>query len=262
MKDGRGAVRLSADGAIGVLRFDRAEKRNALTVAMLEAFLLLLRKAAESPSLRVLIVTGGAGSSFSAGADIDEFQALTQDPVALRHFCAAFAAAQQAMEDFPKPAIAMISGACVGGGCGLALGCDLRFADATAKFGITPAKLGLDYGVADTRRLVDAVGFSRAAELLFSARLIGAEAALASGLIDRVSEPALLESETQAFAREVAANSPASLHAIKSHLSAIRKGRSGDDEASRHAFLAAFEGADFTEGLAAFQQKRPPVFSQ
>jgi enoyl-CoA hydratase/carnithine racemase len=260
MNDGGVKVKLSAKGAIGVLSFERAEKRNAMTIAMLETFPLLLRQAAESAALRVLIVTGGAGSSFSAGADIEEFQALTRDPAALRHFCAAFAAAQQAMEDFPKPAIAMISGSCIGGGCGLALGCDLRFADGSAKFGITPAKLGLDYGVADTRRLVDAVGFGRAADLLFSARLIGAETALAIGLIDRLAEPALLESETLSFAHAIAANSPTSLRAIKRHLQAIRQGVSRDDEDSRQAFIAAFEGADFAEGLAAFQQKRPPVF--
>jgi enoyl-CoA hydratase/carnithine racemase len=155
----------------------------------------------------------------------------------------------------------MISGACIGGGCGLALGCDLRFVDETAKFGITPAKLGLDYGVADTRRLVDAVGFARAADLLFSARLIKAEEALAIGLADRLLEPDLLESETRSFARTIAANAPSSLRAIKSHLQAIRKGRTIDDEDSRRAFFAAFEGSDLAEGLTAFQQKRPPTFS-
>jgi enoyl-CoA hydratase/carnithine racemase len=256
----RTPISLSLDGAIGLLTFDRPKKRNALTVEMLESLPRLLQDAAHSPGLRVLIVTGGAGAPFSSGADIDEFEGLIRDPEALRRFCTVFAAAQQAMEDFPKPAIAMISGACVGGGCGLALGCDFRFADETAKFGITPAKLGLDYGVADTRRLVDAVGFAHAADLLFSARLINAEAALAIGLADRLFEPALLESETLSFARAVAANAPSSLRAIKSHLQAIRKGRTTDDENSRSTFLAAFAGPDFAEGLAAFQQKRPPAF--
>jgi enoyl-CoA hydratase/carnithine racemase len=261
MTNGPTLVSLSVDGAIGRLTFNRPEKRNALTVEMLEALPLLLQDATQSAALRVLIVSGGDGSTFSAGADIDEFQTLTQDPEALRRFCIAFAAAQEAMADFAKPVIAMISGACVGGGCGLALGCDLRFADTTAKFGITPAKLGLDYGVADTRRLVDAVGFAGAADLLFSARLINAEAALAVRLVDRLLEPAQLERETLSFAAAVAANAPSSLRAIKRHLQAIRSGRTADDEDSRRAFLAAFQGPDLAEGLAAFQQKRPPTFA-
>lgn len=252
---------LSQIGRIGLLRIDRPEKRNALTVAMLEAWPLLLREAEERAELRVLIVTGGVNLPFSAGADIDEFKALTRDTEARQRFCEAFAAAQTAMAEFTKPAIAMISGACVGGGCGLALGCDLRLADSTASFGITPAKLGLDYGIADTKRLIDAVGVAQAAELLFSARLIGAERALAIGLISRIAEPSQLEADSLALAETIAANAPSSLRAIKQHLREIRAGRICDDAASRQAFFAAFDSADFAEGLAAFSAKRPAEFA-
>jgi enoyl-CoA hydratase/carnithine racemase len=165
------------------------------------------------------------------------------------------------MADFPKPAIAMISGACIGGGCGLALGCDLRIADQTAKFGITPAKLGLDYSIADTKRLVDAVGFAHAADLLFSGRLVGAAEALAMGLVNRLFDPMSLASETMAIAQAIAANAPTSLRSIKSHLKAIRAGQTADDPASRATFLQVFEGRDFAEGLAAFAEKRPAGFT-
>jgi enoyl-CoA hydratase/carnithine racemase len=154
----------------------------------------------------------------------------------------------------------MISGACVGGGCGLALGCDIRIADRTAKLGITPAKLGLAYSVADTKRLVDAVGFAHATDLLFSGRLVGAEEAQRLGLVSRVVEPAALESETLEVARAAAANAASSLRSIKAALRAIRAGRSADDDATRQVFADAFQGADFAEGLAAYFERRKPRF--
>ncbi len=254
------AVTLSADGPIGRITIDRPAKRNALTTAMLAAWPDLLAAAASDKAISVLIVTGGAGTPFSAGADIEEFAALTQDPAALDRFCTVFAAAQTAMADFPKPSIAMISGACVGGGCGLALGCDLRLADRTARFGITPARLGLDYGVADTKRLVDAVGFAHAADLLFTGRIIDAHEAAAIGLINRVVEPAALEAETLSLARQIAGNAPGSLVSIKAHLRAIRASVTNDDARSRAAFREAFTGPEFAEGLAAFLAKRPARF--
>jgi enoyl-CoA hydratase/carnithine racemase len=252
---------LSQQGRVGMLRLHRPEKRNALTIGMLETWPTLLREAEQHSELRVLIVTGGSHLPFSAGADIDEFMALTRDSAARQRFCDAFAAAQTAMAEFPKPSIAMISGVCVGGGCGLALGCDLRLADSTASFGITPAKLGLDYGIADTKRLVDAVGAAHAAELLFSARLIGADQALAIGLISRIAEPSHLEADCLALAGTIAANAPSSLRAIKQHLQAIRAGQIADDEVSRREFFAAFDSPDFAEGLAAFSAKRPADFA-
>jgi len=254
------ALSLTRDGPIAILTIDRPGKRNALNREILEAWPDRLREAAEDPTVRVLIVTGGVGASFSSGADIEEFQALVGDREAVVAFSERFAAAQDSMAAFPKPAIAMISGGCVGGGCGLALGCDLRLADNAARFGITPATLGLDYSIADTKRLVDAVGFAHAADILFSGRLLTAGEALAMGLVNRVLEPAQLEHETLAVARRIAARAPSSLRAIKSHLQEIKAGRSQDDAASRQAFYDAFAGPDFAEGLAAFREKRPARF--
>jgi enoyl-CoA hydratase/carnithine racemase len=251
---------LIREGPVGILSIDRPTKRNALNSALLDTWPDLLRAAADDDAVRVLVVTGGAGAPFCAGADIEEFQSFAQDHDALTLFCERFALAQEAMASFPKPAIAMISGPCIGGGCGLALGCDLRLADTGAKFGITPAKLGLDYAIADTNRLVEAVGFSHAAELLFSARLIPAAEALAIGLVNRVIEPAALRVETMALANMIAANAPSTLRSVKAHFQAIRRGEIGDDAQSRQAFIKAFAGPDFAEGLAAFREKRPPCF--
>lgn len=254
-------LRLSRAGAVGTLRIDRLDRRNSLNRAMLRQLPELLQVAATDPEMHVLILTGGAGSDFSAGADIDEFEAICASPDAVIAFEQVFAAAQSAVEEFPKPIVAMISGACVGGGCGLVLGCDVRFADTGARFGITPAKLGLAYGLADTRRLVEAVSPGNAADLLFSARLIDAAEALRIGLATAVVEPDRLLAHATAWAEAVAANAPSSLHSIKQTLRRVRGGARADDAASRASFVAAFDHHDFREGRRAFAERRRARFT-
>jgi enoyl-CoA hydratase/carnithine racemase len=165
------------------------------------------------------------------------------------------------MASFPKPSLAMISGACIGGGCALALGCDLRFADASARFGVTPARLGLAYTLADTKRLTDAVGYEAALDLLYSARLIDADEALRIGLVGRVTAPAELEAAVKAWAARAAANAATSLAAIKAVVTRVRQGASADDAVTRALFTDAFASADFAEGRRAFVEKRRPDFA-
>ena len=257
----KGSLRLSCADAVGTLLIDRSRKRNSLNTATLRQFPELLAKADADNDLRVLILTGGAGRDFSAGADIDEFEAFAACPSAVVDFQTVFAAAQSAVEAFSKPIVAMVSGSCIGGGCGLTLGCDVRFADTTARFGITPAKLGLAYGLADTRRLVEAVGLSNAAELLFSARLIDAAEALQIGLVKTVLGTDCLLGRTTAWAAGVAANAPSSLCVIKQTLRRVRDGAREDDEESRVMFAHAFSGSDFVKGRQAFAERRRPDFT-
>lgn len=259
-EEGSASFRLSHADGVGTLLIDRPEKRNALSRAMLAALPKLLAQAAADPAIRVLIVTGGAGRAFSTGADIGEFEEVYATREATEHFAALFAGAQAAMAGFPKPSVAMVSGPCVGGGCGLALGCDMRFADSDARFGITPAKLGLDYGLSDTRRVVDAIGYAAASDLLFSGRLIDAVEAGRIGLVSRVVAPDALDATTRDWAEAAARMSPASHRSIKATLSRIRGGATVDDAQSREAFMAAFASADFAEGRRAFVERRAPDF--
>ncbi len=253
-------VYLRRDGARAELVLNRPDKRNALNLAMWAAIPGLLREIENDPAIRLLVVRG-AGDNFAAGADIAEFETVYATAEAALTNQVTMAATMTALEDFPKPTLALIRGACVGGACGVALCCDLRFAAADARLGITPAKLGLVYGVADTRRLVQAIGVSAAKDMLFTGRLHDAHAALRIGLVDRVTAPAALDEEVQAFAQDLAAASSFTARATKQTFRMLRAGAANDTDDSRALFASAFDGADFREGLAAFVQKRRPDFS-
>jgi len=252
-------VTLARDGHVARLTLNRPAKKNALNAAMWAAIPPLVAEVAADDAVRVLILTG-AGEAFAAGADIAEFETVYATAESAARYTATVKAANEALAAFPKPALAMIGGACVGGGAALALCCDLRFASADARFGITPAKLGLSYPFLDTRRLVEAVGPGRAKDILFSGRILDAEEALRFGLIDRVAAPDALEAAVMAYAATLVANSPVSQASIK-RMVALAQGPLGPDAPEPHAlYLEAFAADDFREGYAAFVAKRPPRF--
>lgn len=254
------AVFLARDPPLGFLTLNRPDKLNALNEAMWAAIPPLVAEVARDPALRVLIVHGGRAEAFAAGADIAELGQIAPSPERRRRFADAVYAAQGALAALAKPTIAMVRGPCVGGGCGLALACDLRVAARDARFGITPAKLGLSYRLEETKRLVDLVGPARAKDILFSARLLDADEAFAIGLANRVWPTCDLDSETRRLALTLAANSRYSLAAIKEVIGLIGDGAARDSDRSTALFLDAFAGEDFAEGQAAFMAKRPPQF--
>ncbi len=252
-------LRLERAGAVATLWLDRPSRRNALTLAMWRAIPDLLAPLAEAPGLRALVVRG-AGGAFAAGADIAEFQTVYASRRAALDNQAVMARAMTALEDFPAPTLAAIEGPCVGGGCGLALACDLRLADPDARFGITPARLGLVYGIDDTRRLVQAVGVPAARRILFLGELMDAAEAHRVGLVDQLAAPGGLDVLLADRLAVLMAASGTSQRATKAILRRLREGAVHDDDASRTLFADAFEGADFQEGRAAFMEKRPPSF--
>jgi enoyl-CoA hydratase/carnithine racemase len=251
-------LRLERDGAVARLVIDRPAKRNAMTLAMWEALPALLAEASADSAVRVLLLAAAGEGAFSAGADIGEFAAGARDPAWRARNQAAIGAAQRALTRCPLPTIALVAGDCIGGGCGLAIACDLRVASPAARFGITPAKLGLVYPLHDTKLLVDLVGPAMAKRLLFTARLIDAEEALRIGLVETLSDDAA--GAAQSLAEEIAAASPYSVRQIKRIVRQILNGQADDDAETRGWFDAAFEGADFAEGADAFLNRRSPVF--
>ncbi|WBQ14123.1 enoyl-CoA hydratase-related protein [Hyphomonadaceae bacterium BL14] len=256
----RDPVYLQREGCTAHLVLNRPEKRNALNGAMWAAIPGLLSEAATDDGVRVLVVRG-AGGAFAAGADISEFEQVYATPDSAAAYSRSIAEALDALAACPKPTLAMIDGACVGGGCGLALACDLRFAAQGSKFGITPGKLGLAYTLNDTRRLIDAVGVSAAKDILFTGRILEADEALAMGLIDRLVTKEALGGAVDGFVSSVAKTSAQSARVTKQIIARIQAGQASDDAATRQLFLEAFQSADFQEGYSAFLQKRAPKFT-
>ncbi len=247
-------LRLDTDGPVGQLVIDRAAKRNAMDQAMWEALPGLLAQASEDEHVRVLVLRSAAPGVFCAGADIVELSSNAGNGDWLLANQQAINRAQHELTRFPKPTIALVDGDCVGGGCGLALACDLRVASGRSRFGITPAKLGLIYPLHDTKLLVDLVGPSAAKRILFTGSLLDAPEALRIGLIDMIGE------EADALIAEVIAQSSHSQREAKAMVRRILDGQTADDDATRALFVSAFSGPDFAEGVDAFINKRKPNF--
>ncbi len=249
-------IRLEKDGAIAELILNRPDKKNALNRTMWEGIPELMAEADKDRAIKVVVVHGGTAGAFAAGADISEFGANGggagyRDTVF---------AAMHSIGDFPKPVIAMISGPCIGGGCGIALACDFRFADETAKFGITPAKLGIAYGLYDTKRVIEAVGAANAKDILFTGRIFGAEEAQGMNLVDRLVPSGDLKQTTWDYAHLICANSQYSVRASKKTIQMILDGATDDTPETSAQFADAFLGEDFREGTKAFLEKRKPQF--
>src|ERR1700722_4569581 len=239
--------------------FSRPECRNAITRAMWRA-LPAIRAAIEARDDLLVALVEGEGAHFSAGVDIVELGEIYRDAAATRDFGDAMQDGLKALMDLDRPTIAVMRGVAIGAGLGLALACDLRFCDADAHLAITPARLGLVYGHAETRRLIELVGPSRAKDLLFTARRIETEEALAIGLIDRRIETALQET-VLGYARGLADMSQMSIRGGKRAIDAIAAGMSREAPAYRALTEAAALGPDFVEGWAAFTAKRAAKFA-
>jgi enoyl-CoA hydratase/carnithine racemase len=252
-------ITTTAEAGIGRLILDRPEKRNALSRAMWQAIPTAVAQLDADPTIRVIILQG-AGDHFAAGADIAEFDDVYATRTNASAYAADLANAMTALTDCKTPTIAAIRGVCVGGGVALSLCADLRFAEAGSRLAITPAKLGIAYSFEDTRRLVAQIGPSAAKDLLFSARMLTAEEALHIRLIDCLFPPGTLEENTLAYARTIAANSPATISVARDFIILATTGQTGETDHTNEAYLRILEGPDFTEGKSAFAQKRRPQF--
>ncbi|MFG2908357.1 enoyl-CoA hydratase/isomerase family protein [Kitasatospora sp. NPDC048286] len=244
------------EDGVAVLEFARPHRRNAVTLAIWQALPKVLEQLADDEGVRVLLLTG-AGNTFSAGADIAELSEVYGDPDRAEAYHATNVAAEEALAAFPHPTLAVVHGACVGGGCQLAVACDLRFVAEDARLGITPAKLGVVYSAVPTVRLSRLIGPARAKYLLFSGELVTGRDAPPLGLAERVLPDAELDAAALDFARLLTRRSTHTIGAAKAVLDAPPERA---DEVLAPWLLRSREGSDVREGLAAFLEGRPARF--
>jgi enoyl-CoA hydratase/carnithine racemase len=215
---------------------------------------VLLASAAIDRAIRVVVVQSATPGMFCAGADISELMAHKDNAAWRAGNHAAINRTQHELARFAKPTIAFMDGDCVGGGCGIALACDIRVATPQSRLGITPAKLGLVYPLHDTKLLVDLVGPGQAKKMLFTGELLSAEDALRINLIELIGD------EADTLAHQIAGNSAHSTHEMKAIIRRVLDGQSDDDLDTKRIFAEAFTKSDFAEGTSAFAEKRKPEF--
>ncbi len=238
---------------------NRPERRNAVTLAMWRRLREIFAELDRAESTRV-IVLAGSGDHFCGGADILEFEDVRTGAAAVQAYEREVDACTEAIAGVSKPTIAAIAGYCIGGGCGLAMACDFRVAHRSARFGIPAARLGVVYGVPDTRDLLALVGLARAQRILFGGGQLDAAEAARIGLVDTVVDGPVTEAVREEAAG-FAESAPLSIAGAKLILRALARGevgeRTGDIAAALHR---AAESEDYAEGVRAFREKRRPVF--
>lgn len=239
---------------IGHVTFNRPQARNALTFAMYER---LAEIAADPGDVRALIVTGAGEKAFAAGTDINQFRAFSTPEDALAYE-ARIDRVVGTIERCRVPTLAMIAGACTGGGAAIAAACDMRIAAANARFGFPIARtLGNCLSMSNIARLSALVGPARVIEMIFTARLFSAAEALAAGLVTEVlpDQPAL-EARAQDLATLLAGHAPLTMRATKEALRRLRDSLPPDEDLIR----LCYSSQDFREGMDAFLTKRSPVW--
>ncbi|MBU6499695.1 MAG: enoyl-CoA hydratase/isomerase family protein, partial [Rhodospirillales bacterium] len=250
------------DGAIGWMIFNSPERRNAVSLEMWQAMPLILDAFEADSAVRVIILRGAGGRAFVSGADISQFEEQRAAPEAIARYDAIAAEAGRRLAATDKPTIAMIEGYCIGGGVGIAVGCDLRLAAEGAKFGVPATRLGLGYGPAGVKKLLDLVGPAHVKEIFYTARHFSAAEAQAMGLVNRVRPEADLEAYVRDYARMIAEGAPLTGRAVKRTVEELLRASPEADFAFCEALVAeCFASADYIEGRRAFMEKRRPAFT-
>lgn len=254
-------VRLERHGQAVHLVIDRIDKANAFTQGMWDAVPELVAEAEATPGARVLVVRSATPAVFCAGADLAEYRANAADPSWGLANHVRVSAATAALHGCRLASLAVVAGACAGGGVGLVVSCDLRLATEDAVFAVPPARLGLVYPQADTARIVDLVGPSAAKLLLLTARWVDASWALRTGLVDEVVPIEGLTDATAGLVASLAAGAPVSIRGIKRTIDRAMSGVRDEDDVSRALLHEALSHPDHLEGVTAFLERRPPLFA-
>jgi enoyl-CoA hydratase/carnithine racemase len=239
---------------------NRPEQRNAFKTTMWLELADIFKGMEDDPEIRVVLITGAGDKSFVAGADISEMEGEFP-PVVNEEMVNPVALATRVMEESEKVIIAMINGYAIGGGCELAMACDLRIAADSARIGITSAKIGICNSFENIKRLVDLVGPSKAKDILFTGKLLSAQEALSIGLVDYVVPHGEIELFTNELAKRIVQNAPLSILGAKKTINMLsRNPNLNEVEDEFHISKKCFLSEDFREGVRAFLEKRKPQF--
>ncbi|MTI04400.1 enoyl-CoA hydratase [Roseibium denhamense] len=257
-----GNLVLSRNGPVAQIILNAPERKNALTLADWQALPGLCKRIRDDASIRVAILRGAGEAAFCAGADISEFQDVRASPEAAKLYDAINVAAFSAIRTLSVPVIAVIRGACLGGGLGLALACDSRIAERSSFFGIPAARLGLAYPPEALGDLLAAVTPSHAKHILFTAERLTSQTALQMGLVNEVIDEAELDARVNALCKKISENAPLSLLAAKRAINLLQSAPDRPDqlEAAFQDADTCIQSADYAEGCRAFLEKRSPVF--
>ncbi len=250
----------SIDGYVATVSLCNQSRYNAMSIAMWLKLAQTMEQLRSDTSVRVVILRGEGDKAFVSGADISEFESQRNSAAGVAAYDLAVDRAQSALVQFPRPVIAAISGICYGGGLGLALACDLRYASASAKFRMPAARLGLGYALKGMKRMIDVLGAARASELFYTARVCDAQESARIGLVNSVHEDVFAyAAQTGA---EIASNAPMTIATAKIAVNALLSGSAdANAETVKAAVEACFASSDYAEGRKAFAEKRPPRFA-
>jgi enoyl-CoA hydratase len=247
---------VSRANGVGTIRLNRPKVLNALNLALMDELVRTLKEMERDEEIRCVLLTGGS-RYFAAGADIDEMAEASSVEMLLKDQFAQW----EYIRRFSKPLLAAVSGYALGGGCELAMACDMIIASETAEFGQPEIKLGVMPGAGGTQRLTRAVGKARAMEMVLTGRTLSAREALAAGLINRIVPVELLEQEAREWAEEVAAQAPVAVRLAKqSVLKALDTPLETGLDYEQKLFFFLFSTEDQKEGMRAFKEKRRPRF--
>jgi enoyl-CoA hydratase len=249
----------TVEGAVAFLTFNRPEARNAMTWDMYEALVEACDRVDRTEAVR-LFVLRAEGKAFIAGTDISQFSrfASRDDAVAYER---RIDSVIDRLERVSAATLAQVQGVAAGGGCAIALACDLRVCTADARFGIPIARtLGNCLSAANYARLLDMIGPSRVKDLLFTGRLIDATEAASFGLVTRMADPSTIDDAVLEVAATITANAPLTIRATKEAVRRIQAGRRIDAAQVDDLIAMCYSSDDFKEGVAAFLAKRPPLF--
>jgi len=249
------------DGPLATLTFNRPEARNAMTWEMYEALVDACERVDRDDSIRVLILRGAGGKAFVAGTDIAQFQSFRDRDDGLEYE-ERLDRVLDRIERVTKPTIAQVQGVAAGGGCAIALVCDLRVATPESTFGVPIARtLGNCLSGATYSRLIDLIGPAAVKDLLFTGRLVGGPEAHALGLVNRLVPAENIGRTVLELATEIASNAPLTLRATKEMIRRVLARRRLPPGEDADLVELCYTSHDFREGVTAFLAKRKPQWS-